>query len=54
MYKFLFRYDTETEQIKEWTIKWMQIFKQIITTQQWEELWNKAIKFTPSYNLKEQ
>lgn len=42
-----------TQQRKHCLIRWMQNFKETVTIQQWEKLWNKSIKFTANYNLRE-
>lgn len=33
-------------------VKWTQIFKEIVTTQQCKALWTKSIKSIPRYTLK--
>lgn len=41
MYKLLLKYDADTKQIRNCIIKWMQNFKDAITAEQWEGLWEK-------------
>ena len=53
MYKMLLQMNLEYEQVKECMIKWAKIFGYNITLEQWENMWNKGLKFTLNYNLKE-
>lgn len=53
IYKILLKYETETEQVKNYMIKWMQNVGHMIPGNQWEYLWTKGLKFTASQAIRE-
>uniref|UniRef100_R4G9D8 Reverse transcriptase domain-containing protein n=1 Tax=Anolis carolinensis TaxID=28377 RepID=R4G9D8_ANOCA len=53
LYQLLLQWSTEEEQIKNCQIKWAKDIGQNININQWEEIWNKKLKFTTSIEIRE-
>jgi len=52
-YKLLLQMNQEDELVKECMVKWARNIGYNIKLNQWERMWSKGLKFTLSYNLKE-
>uniref|UniRef100_A0A803TII6 Reverse transcriptase domain-containing protein n=1 Tax=Anolis carolinensis TaxID=28377 RepID=A0A803TII6_ANOCA len=52
-YKILLQWTTETEQVKDCMIKWAAYVRHPINMAEWEKMWNLKLKYTNSYDLKE-
>uniref|UniRef100_A0A803TFM9 Reverse transcriptase zinc-binding domain-containing protein n=1 Tax=Anolis carolinensis TaxID=28377 RepID=A0A803TFM9_ANOCA len=53
IYKVLLEWNTETELIKNSMSKWARCVGRPILLEEWESCWNRKLKYTYSYNLKE-
>uniref|UniRef100_A0A803TK04 Reverse transcriptase domain-containing protein n=1 Tax=Anolis carolinensis TaxID=28377 RepID=A0A803TK04_ANOCA len=53
IYKYLNEWNTETEIVKNCMTKWAKNIGRSILMAEWEDCWNRKIKFTYAYSMKE-